>query len=316
MQPRSSKKKLDLRLRVMVGAHLVWLMTVCLLGGWWGRLVLNQAAHIADLETALGWSESQTQFTWNKTQRMVHWEASFFFVLLLACAGLLVWLYWRDLKRSRGLQAFYVSLTHELRTPLTSIRLQAEAIAHALKDKKLKEVSRLLEDTIRLEGQVERTLELSRIEGGGPVYVQSLQVKPFLDQFLKSWQSDHSHKVQLTSSVDDVWIQADSAALQIVVKNILENSVRHAKREKVSIALSSSHVGGRVCVSFRDDGVGFQGNSSSLGQLFEKGPTSQGTGVGLYLVKALMKRMGGQAEFIVESGFGVNLWFLEGTVHG
>ena len=45
---------------------------------------------------------------------MLFWESLVFFALLLATTVLLFWLYWRDVKRARGLQAFFASLTHEL----------------------------------------------------------------------------------------------------------------------------------------------------------------------------------------------------------
>ena len=39
-----------------------------------------------------------------------------------------------------------------------------------------------MEDTMRLESQVERTLELARVEGGGPVFPEPMELKPWLDQ--------------------------------------------------------------------------------------------------------------------------------------
>ena len=94
--------------------------------------------------------------------------------------GVLFWLYWRDAKRTRSLQAFFASLTHELRTPLTSIRLQAESISDGLADHPEQKdfLQRLLEDSQRLELQVERVLELARVEGGGPIFTQAIQIVP------------------------------------------------------------------------------------------------------------------------------------------
>ena len=95
-------------------------------------------------------------------------------VLLTGLSIALVWLYLRDQRRTNSLRAFFASVTHELRTPLTSIRLQAESLADAGNASPL--VERLLEDTSRLEGQVEKTLELARIEGGGELDLQPLPI--------------------------------------------------------------------------------------------------------------------------------------------
>ena len=282
------------RLRMMVVAHVTWIAIVCLLGAWWGRLLLTQAGKIVELERSLGWAANLTQDQWHKTQHMLHWEFATFFGLLLACTAFLFWLYWRDVKRARGLQAFFASVTHELRTPLTSIRLQAESIAENLAGESSQKnlVQRLLEDTIRLEAQVERTLELARIEGGGPVQTQTLQIKPWLERFLRSWAADHQNKVELEFKIEDLLIEADPMAMQIILRNLLENSIRHSKQEKVLISISVSPNKNQVCLFLKDNGQGYSGERKNLGKLFQKGSSSQGTGVGLYLVKILKLQWG------------------------
>ena len=47
-------------------------------------------------------------------------------------------------------------------------------------------VERLLEDTSRLEGQVEKTLELARLEGGGALDLQPLPIHTWLQRQLQS----------------------------------------------------------------------------------------------------------------------------------
>lgn len=308
----------DRHLRIMIGAHLLWLLMVFLLGAWWGRLVLAQAKRIAELEGSIGVAVGVAQSHWHRTQRMLYWEGATFFTLLLASTILLFWLYWRDVKRSKGIRAFFASVTHELRTPLTSIRLQAESISENLSENRTEHqlVHRLLQDTLRLESQVERTLELARIEGGGPVYTQPLQLKPWVDRFLKAWKVDYREKVEFLASIKDLWIDADPMAMHLIFKNVLENSIKHSKKENVSITIEAeSHAQG-VALVLRDNGEGFSGSEVDLGTIFQKGPSSQGTGVGLYLIKALMKRMGGRAAFSSNPGFEVALFFREGRGNG
>jgi signal transduction histidine kinase len=310
---------------------------VCLLVAWWGRLLLRQASKIAELEQMQGISVDIAQTQWHRTQSMLYWESLSFFGLLIGCMVFIFWLYWRDVKRTRGIQAFFAAVTHELRTPLTSIRLQAESIAEnlniSLSEKNL--IRRLLEDTLRLETQVNRTLELARLEGGGPVCTQTLQLKQWLDRFLKSWEMDYPSQVDFQVEVEDILIEADPMAILMIFKNLFENAIRHSKREKVLISISAKKESGGVRVVLTDNGEGYAGSQARLGKIFQKGPSSQGTGVGLYLVKVLMKRMKGWVQFISISGassgsfsgskernsqnfkgFEVVLWFPEGKLHG
>ncbi|NDD92975.1 sensor histidine kinase, partial [bacterium] len=331
--------------RWLLAAQAGWVAFVFFLGLWWVRLVLSQSEKIRELEIASGVSAAEAYEHWQKTKRMLFWESSTYSVLLLGITGLVVWLYWRDLQRSRGIQAFFASVTHELRTPLTSIRLQAETIAEWLNGVEFGEVQgpqkpirRLLEDTMRLEGQVERTLELARVEGGGTVFSQSFQLKPWLHWLLQSWEETYGDRVDLENKVEDVWIEADPRALQVILRNLFENSLRHgrvfqsadlatsASKEgdapvrKLRVRLETVRKGGtngsasHVVLYFRDNGPGYAGETSKLGQIFRKGPQSQGAGVGLYLVRLLMNRMGGEAAFANEDGFSVALRFRESVL--
>jgi signal transduction histidine kinase len=304
-----SKLGTERRLRLLVLAQATWMILVAILGAWWGRLLLKQASRIAELEVMTGATTNSAQIQWLKTQRMLSGESVSFFVLVLASTALLFSLYWRDLKRSRSIQAFFASVTHELRTPLTSIRLQAESIADISGDPAQKAlIERLLEDTLRLESQVERTLELARVEGGGPVLLQTVQVKPWLDRAIHSWKSVYRDRVDFKTEFEDVSVSADPAALQVILKNLLENSIKHSKRIPVVVDVRA----GNGFISFQDNGGGYAGNTRRLGELFFRGAGSQGSGVGLYLVQVLMRRMGGDAVFSNEGGFRVDLHFSGG----
>jgi len=308
------------RLRIMLGAQIFWLALVCVLGAWWSSLVLSQAGRIAELEKAAGMEHDIAQAFMVRTQRMVFWESGVFGLLLLASTGLLFWFYWRDVKRVRGTQAFFASMTHELRTPLTSIRLQAESIAdNSSQDSIQRElVGRLLEDTLRLEGQVDRTLALARVEGGGQVFPQPLELKPWLGRLLSEWKEAYGEKIQFNFQIQDFSVMADPTALQIVMKNLLENSLRHAKREdlKISVRAEKSNPEGKIRIVFRDNGAAFRGEIRRLGEIFNKGQESRGAGVGLYLIRVLVKQMGGTSRFFADEGFGVELQLQEARADG
>lgn len=301
------------RERLLWGALITWLITLFLLGGWWAHLMYSQAERISQLETQLG--QMETTRTWVKTQRMLLWESSTFFTLLIGSTAGMAWLYWRDRSRARAVQAFFASVTHELRTPLTSIRLQAETLLDRItkKDQPNSQVSqsdrtllaRLLEDTSRLESQVERTLELARLEGGGPITTDSFSLRGPIERAVEQWSESNpqSLRVQLSGITDDPWVQGDAAAIHVIVKNLLENSMRHSGLETVDVKIKIDPPGGsngHVTLVYEDNGRGFGGtpkDQKRLGELFYRGPRSQGAGVGLYLVRTLMRRMGGNAEF-------------------
>lgn len=305
------------RLRLMISAQVFWLAIVCLLGAWWCKLVLNQASRIAELETRIGLVPEAAAHQL-RTGRMVFWESSSYFLLLIGSTIIVFWLYWRDVQRSRGIQAFFASMTHELRTPLTSIRLQAESIAESpASDQHQKDlVGRLLEDTLRMESQVERTLELARVEGGGPVFPAPMELRPWLDQLVSGWKDAYGAKARFDVSAPDLTVVADATALGVVMRNLLENSVRHSKRVPVEIHIAAQQEDAGVTLSFRDNGGRYPGDVRRLGRIFEKGAGSQGTGVGLYLIRVLVEQMGGKVLFNAGEGFEVRLCLAGAELKG
>jgi signal transduction histidine kinase len=288
-----------------------WLTVILVLGFWWASHLLTQSERIAELSLQIGVPQAEALAELKSTERMLFWESGTFLVLLLTVSGMLFWYYRRDMQRARGTQAFFAALTHELRTPLTSVRLQTEAIAAGEPTQEL--IDRLMVDTHRLESQIDKTLELARIEGGGQLAEQAIRLDQWLERVLRGIVAGSGENVQLEVMVDPELppVQGDTAALQLILRNLIENAVRHGDRDPIRIDVHATRGRHGVELRVRDHGRGYDGDASRLGRLFLRGDASRGTGVGLYLVRVLMERMGGGVEFANASGggFAVTLAF-------
>ncbi|MEO6079466.1 MAG: HAMP domain-containing sensor histidine kinase [Steroidobacteraceae bacterium] len=290
------------RVAILAG---VWLTVILALGAWWAYFVLRQSETIAHLsQYAPVAAQAEALEDAARAQHMLHWESPAFLVLLLTLSVALFWYYRRDMQRARGTQAFFAALTHELRTPLTSVRLQTEAIAAGEPTQEL--IDRLLSDTHRLESQIDKTLELARLEGGGSLAEQAIRLDAWLERVLQGIAAQEGEGAELRITVDANLppVHGDTAALQLILRNLLENSLRHGDRERVHVDVQASATGSGVTLHYRDDGRGFEGDPSKLGRLFLRGGSSRGTGVGLYLVRVLMDRMGGDVQFAHAEGGG------------
>ncbi len=230
-------------------------------------------------------------------------------------SGALFWYYRRDIRRARGTQAFFAALTHELRTPLTSVRLQTEAIAAGEPSQEL--IERLLIDTHRLESQIDKTLELARIEGGGTLAEQAIRFEQWLQRTLSGIVAAEGEDALLHVAIAPSLppVRGDTAALQLILRNLVENSARHGERTPIHIEVQAVPAAQGVDLRYSDDGRGYRGDAEKLGRMFQRGVESKGTGVGLYLVRVLMERMGGSVEFANDAagGFVVTLHFRAGA---
>ena len=291
-------------LRWLALAAMLWVLLLLALMAWWGWVVREQSQRIVELERLAGLDSSAANAAWEATQRMLAWEGGTLLLLLTGLSIALVWLYLRDQRRTNSLRAFFASVTHELRTPLTSIRLQAESLADAGSASPLLE--RLLEDTSRLEGQVEKTLELARLEGGGELDLQPLPIRAWLQRQIQSKAAARAVQIELWPAANDAGavVLADRSALEIIFRNLIENTVRHSESTPARALIAAREDGPELVVSFTDAGKGFGGDAERLGSLFYRGQRSQGAGVGLYLIRTLMQRMGGRAEFASRPGAG------------
>ena len=283
----------------------LWLLLLFALMAWWGWVVHQQAVRIEQLQQVTGQNTSTAHAQWQVTQRMLVWEGGTLLVLLTGLSVALVWLYLRDQRRTRASQAFFASVTHELRTPLTSIRLQAESLADKGAAGPL--INRLLEDTSRLEAQVEKTLELARLEGGGALDLQALPIGAWLERQVEGAKAEGGDLIidlARENGRDEALVLADRNALKVIVRNLFENTVRHAQVTPAHARIGIVSEPTRVTVSFSDQGRGFSGDPLQLGTLFFRGERSQGAGVGLYLIRILMRRMGGDARYKSQPGAG------------
>ncbi len=274
------------------GLTLLWVLMLLGLGSWWLYLVFKLHSTMSGLNLPeLG---SQSKFL-----NMMKWEGSFFFIFLVLLGGSLFVMYFRDMKKSKSMQAFFSSLSHELKTPLASMRLQAEVIKEMIADDthshaQLSDLTqRLIEDTHSLESELEKSLQLSRIEQDAPLTL----VPVSLERYLKRQEGKLPPPLRLALYLDPdaSEVLADELALNMIFRNLFENTQRHNRATR-EIEIVAKRSGQEVLIRYDDKGEKFEGDLASLGNLFYKFQSSKGSGIGLYLIRNLMKKMQGAFE--------------------
>ncbi len=272
---------------------LLWVVLLLSLGSWWLYLVFKLHSTLNSLNLPELGSES-------RFLNMMKWEGSFFFLLLVLLGASLLILYIRDMKKSKAMQAFFSSLSHELKTPLASMRLQAEVIKDLFEDEApshdqlLDLTKRLIEDTYKLESELEKSLQLSRIEQDGVMTLVPLSLERFLR---RQEQKLHAPlKVDLKINEDAQEVLADELAMNMIFRNLFENTIRHQKTA-TRVLITAQRKGRDIEVIYDDFGKIFEGDFSLLGNIFYKFNSSKGSGIGLYLIKNLMRKM--QGSFLI-----------------
>jgi len=271
----------------------LWVVLILGLGSWWLYLVFKLHSTLSNLNIP----ELVNQ---KKFINMMKWEGSFFFIVLFFLGASVFLMYFRDMKKSKGMQAFFSSLSHELKTPLASMRLQAEVIKDLIEDEshsheQLSQLTqRLVEDTYNLESELEKSLQLSRIEQDAPLTLSPIG----LERFLRHHQQKSSIRIELDLNQDAKEILGDELALKMILRNLLENTKRHNPQSE-KILIKSRRTSNSIELIYDDFGLPFKGDHKRLGELFYKFNSQKGSGIGLYLIKSLMKKMHG--DLLIES---------------
>ncbi len=265
--------------KLLFTLSLLWAGVLLLIGAWWVYIMIN-------FESFLGHSDRL------RITKMLAWEGGSFIVLLMLLSISIIILYLKDQGKTKSLQAFFASLTHELKTPLASIRLQGEVINEILESKNDpaldKLVGRLIADTAKLETQMDKILQLSRIERGGELNLTTLNLVPFIKRLAKTWVPEHS--VEIISPEENTNIEVDEFALELIMKNLLENTRIHTSSKKIQITITTEQ--NNIKLSYFDNGE-FNGDLAKLGNLFYKHNSTKGSGIGLYLSQKLLDKMHG-----------------------
>jgi two-component system sensor histidine kinase SenX3 len=214
----------------------------------------------------------------------------------------------RELRRSEQHDSFINAVTHELKTPVASIKLHLET----LKKRELPETRKqefygvMLSDVDRLTETVEQVLRAGRAgdkkAGRDKVEVDFGQL---VHDCMESTRTRHHLQAEAlryegTSNGNGMRVRGNAEDLRTAVSNVLENAVKYSG-DHIDVQVRLETQDKRVVLSVRDHGVGIaQGDLKRIFKRFHRlGNRSlahvKGTGLGLFIVKAIAKKHGGKA---------------------
>ncbi len=227
---------------------------------------------------------------------LILWEGSAFIILLLLLSGTIFFLFLKDQKRLNSLKLFFASVTHELKTPLASMRLQAEVIKDLYEDKEYDALgnylNRLLDDSQNMEDQLDRVIQLARVERNGQLNITALSLTELLPRITEKWRQNLIIHFDFQDNIE--MVKADSFALEIILRNLITNTRHHSNQTKAMISLRNEET--EVSITYCDNGT-FSGDPKRLGQIFYSPNQHKGSGIGLYLCKQLINQMKGHIQF-------------------
>ncbi len=307
-------------LLTIVIASIAVVLSITLLVGWTLLTLQNET-----LQEAL--ADKVGDNTWILVGGIVSF--SLIIVVLVAACVVLV----REIVEGRRQTTFIDSVTHELKSPLASLKLGLETYGRPGVSPGQLESFRLmmLDDVDRLAVFIDDILVASQVAAGPfagrrGYNAEHIDLRALVERcaclierrhgltqgcinarYIDATKKDVEHNVELVS---------DEVALEIILKNLLDNAVKysltaeqHSEPEDHSdsvmpavrvVVQELEDKRGRLQISVYDEGIGM--GTQHLQRIFarfyrvpsEAVRQRRGTGLGLYVVSRLVRRLGGR----------------------
>jgi PAS domain S-box-containing protein len=219
------------------------------------------------------------------------------------------------------------AVSHEMRTPLTAMlgfvefMLENEITPEQQRDY----LETVYRETVRLGELINNFLDLQRLQSDMETYhMAPFQVELLLREAVHLFAvASKKHRIVVYSSEDLPEIPGDFARLQRVMKNLISNAIKYSPAGG-TVTLGARREEEKIVIWVEDEGMGIP--AESLDKVFNRfyrvnhrGPTPPGgIGLGLALVREVVRAHGGEVWVESEVGKGSTFYFtlpVAGKVH-
>jgi signal transduction histidine kinase len=228
----------------------------------------------------------------------------------LIIAGIIVYTIFlvREIHKNEQQDSFLNAVTHELKTPIASIRLYLETLqSRQLSEAQCREFYRImLEDTDRLTGTVEQVLKAGEArQASNKKNWQEVDFSGIVHETVELTRvRHHLPPEELRFGVqpqEKLLMKGNPQELRTAVFNLVENAVKYSSKQKDIVVDVLTPDIDTVVLQIRDHGVGIP--PSELKRIFKRfyrvsnsaSGRVKGTGLGLFIVRSIARRHGGEA---------------------
>jgi len=211
----------------------------------------------------------------------------------------------REIRRNEQHDAFINAVTHELKTPVASVKLYLET----LQKRPVEEAKRqefygiMLQDCDRLLTTIEQVLRTGRAGASSRrLNLARFELGELVSGCVARARTLHgvSEDALFLSNAAPLTILADPDEVRAAVSNLIDNAVKYSGNEVRVLVETAAEQDRFVSVRVTDHGAGIP--KQELTRVFKRfyrvpGPLAsrvKGTGLGLYIVRAVAKRHGGR----------------------
>jgi len=186
-------------------------------------------------------------------------------------------------------------ISHQLKTPLTAMLVMVDLLEDAPQQKQSEFIANIKQGLTQTDWLVNSLLKMAKLESGTVIFnPANISAQTLIDAALSPLKIIMDIKNQQVESVGDVTIYCDINWTAEALTNLIKNASEHSPDGSVIKIITGENP---ICkfISVTDCGSGIP--ITKIKSLFQRfGGSSQGTGIGLPLAKAIMRSQQGDIE--------------------
>lgn len=221
----------------------------------------------------------------------------------------------KELKKiNQELDSFLYSTAHDLRSPLSSLLGLIKLTMLDNKQENLSQYFLLMQQSVhRLDDFLQQIVDYSknkRIE----LLNEPIDINKLLEDCFNNHNFlDGSDKIEKIVEIkEDAHFFSDRSRLSIIFNNLISNAIRYADFDKPTsyIRIKIHCTASEMILDFADNGVGIEEiQLKKIFNMFYRGNTkSKGSGLGLFIFKETVTKLGGFASVESEAGVGTKFF--------
>ncbi|MEA3346122.1 MAG: ATP-binding protein [Chloroflexota bacterium] len=224
-------------------------------------------------------------------------------------------------REAEEMKSTFISIiSHELKTPVSLIKGYAGTLrrkdAHWDEETLKQSLAVIEEESDRLNELIDNLLEVSRLQGGGlELNKGEMRLDRLSENVVEKFRPQtNRHLLTADFPPDFPTIRADYDRMEQVLNNLISNAIKYSPQGG-SVQVQGWEEGEWIYVAVSDEGIGISKQEQE--HIFDRfyraegamTSKTEGAGLGLYLVRAIIKAHGGKIWVESEKGHGATFIF-------
>ena len=208
------------------------------------------------------------------------------------------------------LDRFVYSVSHDLRAPLNSIQGLINIGDTTEDSQELKQLLGMMKNRVKkLYSFIDEIISFAR-NTRTEIIKQSVNLHDLVKEIFENTQyrelsADIDFRMNVASEIN---LETDRGRLGVILNNLVDNAIKYHRHSHPGkyVAIQTEDLGNEILIKIVDNGQGIPAEAQPkiFEMFFRASENSKGSGLGLYIVKDMVERLGGSISLKSEKGEG------------